>query len=195
MRKKDKLVFGIGINDYEGSVNIDGKFIKSYKVWQSMLNRCYNEKFQERCPTYIGCSVADEWKYFSNFKKWFDTNYRGDLDNLGIRVELDKDLLIEGNKIYSSDNCVFLPNSVNSFLTNKQKNNTSGYIGVYWNKQKNKWEAHIRDGYGKLKYLGCFINLKDASLAYQHGRALRAMEIQEQMRDWGYSESVINKIK
>lgn len=39
--------------------------------------------------------------------------------------------------------------------------NTSGVIGVYWNKKNNKWIAYINPGYG-MKYLGSFVNKKDA---------------------------------
>lgn len=43
-------------------------------------------------------------------------------------------------------------------------NNTSGVCGVSWNKQRNKWEAHIRVD-GKNKHLGLFINKEDAIIA------------------------------
>lgn len=43
------------------------------------------------------------------------------------------------------------------------KNNTSGYKGVYWNKQKNKWYAMICEDY-KLTNLGYFDNKEDAIL-------------------------------
>ena len=59
---------------------------KHYKVWQMMLHRCYDEKVQEKLPTYKGCSVAEEWHNFQNFKKWHLENY---VDNWHI----DKDIL------------------------------------------------------------------------------------------------------
>ena len=45
------------------------------------------------------------------------------------------------------------------------KNNTSGYKGVCWNKQKQKWHARIRVNY-KYVQLGLFDNIKDAARAY-----------------------------
>ena len=47
----------------------------------------------------------------------------------------------------------------------RQKNNTSGYIGVSWNKQKRKWQACIQVN-GKYKHLGYFDDIKDAARAY-----------------------------
>ena len=83
---KKQLIFGIGVNDYDGHVRINGKIIKSYDVWHSMIERCYSKKSHKKRPTYIGCKVHKEWLYFSNFKKWFDENY---IEG----YELDKDIL------------------------------------------------------------------------------------------------------
>jgi len=47
-------------------------------------------------------------------------------------------------------------------------NNTSGYKGVYWSKEKNKWCAQIKIDY-KNKHLGYFDNKIDAAKAYNEG--------------------------
>ena len=78
-----KLVYGIGINDADYAVTewetieVNGKRKKKlvwgcpyYRTWKDMLRRCYSTKFQETNPTYIGCSVSDEWLTFSVFKSW-----------------------------------------------------------------------------------------------------------------------------
>lgn len=188
-----KKVYGIGVNDYEGKVTIGCKHIKSYSVWNNMLRRCYDTKFQEKNPTYVGCTVCDEWLSFKNFKEWFDKNYRYELD---IRLELDKDLLVEGNKIYSPDNCVFLPKKINSFLTNNQANNTSGVVGVSWHKRDNKFEVRISDfDTHKSRYLGYFTNVEEASKAYELARDIETLKAKEYMRHLGYSEDIINKIR
>lgn len=191
-----KKVFDVGINDYEGKVKISGKKIKSYQVWQSMLRRCYDKKFQEKQPTYIGCSVCDEWKYFSNFKSWFDKNYRYDLEELGLKPSLDKDLLIEGNKVYSPSTCVFLPHRINSFLANIYATNTSSAVGVSWHKHNNKWVVQIKDfDTHKRKNLGYFTSIEQAKECYIKAREIEALKAQEYMRDLGYSEDVVSKIR
>ena len=40
-------------------------------------------------------------------------------------------------------------------------NNTSGNIGVSWNKEKQKWKAYITIG-GKQIHVGYFVNKEDA---------------------------------
>ena len=112
--KPKKLVCGVGINDADYAVQkletvgyADGKrkqrlvwVCPYYQTWIDMLKRCYSDKLQERQPTYKGCSVSEEWLTFSAFKVWME---KQDFE----RKQLDKDLLFEGNKVYSAETCVF----------------------------------------------------------------------------------------
>jgi len=102
---KDKLmpnVYGVGfVGDGEHKPRVNGKNSKPYKTWCGMLERCYSDKYQAKYPTYIGCSVDPIWHNFQNFTKWFDENY---IEG----YHLDKDCKIEGNKIYSPENCLFV---------------------------------------------------------------------------------------
>lgn len=72
-----------------------------------MLNRCYNEKCQEKHPSYIECTVCDEWHNFQVFAKWHEENYINGF-------HLDKDIRIKGNKTYSPSACSFVSQSDNS---------------------------------------------------------------------------------
>ena len=71
---KRKLVCGIGINDadYPVQPSIYGKQVVCiyYQTWKDILNRCYSEKRLKVSPAYRGCEVSEEWKKFSNFRKW-----------------------------------------------------------------------------------------------------------------------------
>lgn len=51
--------------------------------------------------------------------------------------------------------------SLNGFNKGKQSNNTSGHVGVSWEKKRNKWETHIKVN-GKKKFLGYFDDIDDA---------------------------------
>ena len=107
---KDKLspsVFGVGfIGEGEHKPTINGKPTKAYQTWQNMLERCYYDKYQVTRPTYIGCSVADEWHNFQNFAQWFELNYVEGYD-------LDKDCKVKGNEIYSPNTCIFVSHKEN----------------------------------------------------------------------------------
>lgn len=97
-----------------GACKVGGKHLKYYRVWVSMLRRCYSEKYHLSMPTYIGCSVCDEWKTLSVFKKWHDANYvKG--------FHLDKDLLVEGNKVYSPETCIYASPTINVLLTDHRR--------------------------------------------------------------------------
>lgn len=48
---------------------INGIKTEEYIKWFSMFNRCFDEKYQEKQPTYIGCSVSEEFWNFQNFAK------------------------------------------------------------------------------------------------------------------------------
>lgn len=49
----------------------------------------------------------------------------------------------------------------------KHIKSSSKYVGVSWQKNRKKWQSHIRID-GKLKYLGLFADEKEAAQAYQN---------------------------
>jgi hypothetical protein len=83
-----------------------GKLTVVYLKWSNMLERCYSEEYHKKQPTYIGCSVDERWHNFQVFAKWFEENY---IEG----YELDKDILLKGNKIYSPETCCFVPKEIN----------------------------------------------------------------------------------
>ena len=108
---KSKLtpsVFGIGfigVGDYKPSFN--GRNTKQYISWKGMLERCYSPKWHKEKPTYIGCTVCDEWLNFQAFAEWYDASYI-------TGFQLDKDIKLIGNKIYSPENCKFVSSGDNN---------------------------------------------------------------------------------
>lgn len=155
------LVYGVGINDFNENICIDGKNLKSYECWVGMLDRCYGVKRKRRNLSYIGCSVCEEWKNFSNFKKWFDENYKDGL-------YLDKDILVRGNKIYSPNTCSFVPNNINCIVLESNSNRTNRKIGVRHrsNILKKPYAASISIK-GAEKHIGYFSTEDEAHDAYK----------------------------
>ena len=94
----------------------DGKHTREYKLWQSMLMRCYSKKYHEKQPTYKDCTVCQRWLVFVNFLEDLPLieNYELWRDNPNSRVCLDKDIKVKGNKVYSLDTCKFVSNSDNA---------------------------------------------------------------------------------
>lgn len=111
---KDRLrpsVEGVGyLGDGEYKASYKGKHSEHYTRWKAMLQRCYNERFLESNPHYKGCTVCPEWHNYQNFAKWFDENYPQD----GKDYDLDKDIKVAGNRVYSPDTCLFVTPIENS---------------------------------------------------------------------------------
>lgn len=105
-----KIIKGVACIGETSTVDINGKVLKSREVWGDMIKRCYDEKQLKRRPSYIGVTVCDEWKCYANFKEWYDKNIYEIKDE---KVQLDKDILIKGNKVYSPEACVFVPQRIN----------------------------------------------------------------------------------
>lgn len=156
-----------------------------YNKWKSILARCFNSKTQERQPTYKGCTVAEEWKYLSNFIKWVDSQPNKDWKE----CELDKDFLIQGNKHYSPETVVFVHKSVNLFLTDNGKVRGDCMIGVCYcpNKsKKNPYYTSCSNPFtGKQEYISMFPTEIEAHLAWQarkHQLACLLADLQEDER-------------
>lgn len=172
-RNSNKLVFSVGVKG-NGIAAVNGKLTKAYTVWKEMLRRCYDPEWLSRFPTYTGCSVCSEWFSFPVFKKWFDENYVEGF-------QLDKDLLIAGNKIYGPDTCVFAPQSINKLFTDSGKTRGEFPIGVSFHKLRMKFIASICID-GKLKWLGYFDNPEDAHYAYLIAKKANIIRMAEEWR-------------
>lgn len=132
----------------------------AYNSWKCMLRRCYDPKDLSKNPSYIGCYVCDEWKYFSNYLIWWKDNYIEDF-------QLDKDILYFGNKVYSPETCIFIPQWLNKFVVASDRNRVESKLGVSWDKQCEKYKARCKMGSKKkVKTLGLFDNETDAHNAW-----------------------------
>lgn len=158
-----KLIWGVGINDSPYPVT----FIKNgkrntcpyYNRWYHILRRCYDSKFHVYNPGYSDCEVVDEWKVFSNFKSWMETQ-----DWVG--KELDKDFLVPGNRVYGPNTCIFIPHKVNSFLTIGRTKNSRYPLGCYYNKQCKRFVSKIEINNKKV-ILGKYDDPIDAHRMWQ----------------------------
>lgn len=107
-------VKGVGyLGGTKHKVTIDAVHTKKYYAWKGMLERCYCDKFLQKNPKYIGCSVCDEWLNYQKFGDWYDSNYiQG--------YSLDKDLRVKGNRVYSPETCAFIPQGLNAAISSQK---------------------------------------------------------------------------
>lgn len=162
-------VYGVGINDSEYKIMHEGSLCPFYKKWNNMLERCYSSRY----PTYQCCNVIDEWLFFSNFKKWMaEQDWEG--------KELDKDVLLIGNKIYGPDTCLFVSKHVNVILIDSDYSCRKYPKGVQFDKSRNKFKAccHVN---GKRKTIGRYNSQREAANAYnvaKHNEIIRIANLQ-----------------
>ena len=199
--KTKKLVCGVGINDADyltkknetiGYVNGKQKrkliwVCPYYRAWYAMIQRCYSEKYQESYPTYKGCTVSEEWLTFSNFKRWMEKqDFKG--------MHLDKDLLLEGNKVYSADTCVFVTPLVNTFINGNGASRGEWLIGASWHKRKDKFQSHCSNHLiNKLEHLGYFTTEMEAHKAWLKRKLELAHELAAIQTDERIAKSLIDR--
>ena len=128
-----------------------------------MLARCYSNETLKDNPTYRGCTVCSEWLRFTTFKKWMEKQkWEG--------MQLDKDILIQGNKVYSPKACLFIPLKINIIFKTKPKSSNSLPQGV------SKLNGKFRCWHNK-KHLGMFNTADLAFEAYKSSKYSLIKEI------------------
>lgn len=201
---RNKLIYGVGINDanyvvqqFETVGYVDGKRKQKqvwvcpfYQTWKHMLERSYCNKYKEKQPTYIDVLVCKEWWLFSNFKQWMEEQpFEG--------MQLDKDLLVKGNKEYSANACVFVPTRINTLLIDSGSARGDYPLGVYYQQKskgmvselKKPYIAQVNKGEGKRqKYLGTFATRGEAHKAWQLAKA----DVINTTVDWWKTEVSVN---
>ena len=170
-------VYNIGVLGTKYASTINGVHTKEYKLWTSMLERCYSSNSKNKYPTYEGCEVSDNFKSYEYFYEW--CNKQIGFDNEG--WHLDKDLLIKGNKVYSENTCVFIPKEINLLLVRHTPSRGKHPIGVYWRNTKKAFVARVCKNKGVSEWLGCFTTELEAYNAY---KTAKESFIKEQANKW-----------
>ena len=128
-----------------------------YKAWVDMMHRCYNKKL----PHYKnyggrGIKVCQEWHDPSNYISFCESQKNYNKYN----HTLDR---IDNNGDYTPINCMYRSRHHQSANQRMPNANTSGFIGVNFRKDKNKWRSYISIN-GKQNNLGHFSNPIDAAV-------------------------------
>ena len=171
------LVYGVGINDVDYQTQryetVDGKRknvwkCPYYRKWSAILERCYSVASVTKHPTYLHCYICDEWKYFSNFIKWVDSQPNRNWQN----CEPDKDLLSTGDGCYGPNTVAFVSKKVNNFIKTNSKSRGVLMIGVTKPKRGYQYKAMCANPFGttagKIRgHIGCYYIELEAHKAWQ----------------------------
>ena len=175
----EPTVHGVGCVDVPFKISNGGKQFWQYQLWNSMLSRCFNEGVKDSQPTYKDVTCCDEWLSFGNFVEWVnkEVDYKGKPEGL----QLDKDLIVKGNKVYSPDACSFVPRAVNNLLTSSGSVRGEWPVGVRPHKRSGKFVVQLGVD-GKRKHLGSFLTPEEAFAVYKLAKEAQIKAVANQYR-------------
>lgn len=153
----------IGVGKYTVAKNKEPNWKVRYSAWRSMIARCHNPE-DSNFDKYIDCEVCEEWHNYQNFAEWYDENiyYVGTE-----RMHVDKDILHEGNKIYSPENCIIVPQSINEIFHTSLGKKTKDVDLPYTIRRvsNNRYSVAYR-----AKSLGVYDTVEDCVDAYMNAK-------------------------
>ena len=156
--------YGVGyLGEGEYKVRENGKLHRYYIIWHDMLKRCYDPKVHERHPTYKGCEIENYLLNFQHMGEWIKDNY---YEVPGEQMCLDKDILCKGNKVYSRETCIFVPQRINKLFTKRDNSRGSDPIGVS-DLPSGNYRVFCNNGYGKQIPLGTYSTKEEAFQVYK----------------------------
>jgi len=176
----DKKIFGIGYLGQEKQTGINNDV--EYGRWHHILDRCYNNESYSKNTSYKGCTVCEEWHNFQNFKKWFNKNYYK-VDNE--KMCIDKDILHKWNKIYSPDNCIFVPEKINKLFVRgvSRRGNTPIGVSIYDNVIYARMSKVINGKWTRVEIGSHYSNVEEAFTAYKIHKEAYIKEVAEQYKN------------
>ena len=174
-------VFGVGILGTKYPISVNNVQTKEYVLWCHMLRRCYSDNFKKKNQTYEGCKCSENFKSYEYFYEWCNKQLGFGNGGNGNQFQLDKDLLIKGNKVYSEDSCIFLPREINQLLVKCTASRGKYLIGVCWCNTKKAFVARVGRSKGKQEHLGYFNTEIEAFNAYKQAKEAF---IKEQANKW-----------
>lgn len=135
-----------------------------YTRWINMLERCYSPEWHIAKPAYLPCETEEHWHNFQNFADWAECQV-----GYGVRGwQLDKDILVHGNKLYSRGTCCFVPNDLNSLLIKcGDTRRGSCVVGATFCESSGKFHAQCSRTGTTSSFLGTFKTEGEAFICYK----------------------------
>ena len=132
---------------------------RSWATWNEMNRR--TSLTSKKWGTYKGCTSSENFKDFQFFAAWSQTQIGSDMNGWN----LDKDILVKGNKLYSEDTCIFVPTELNALLTKSGAKRGNLPIGVHL--KRGRFYSQVNVGLPAQAYLGYFDTAESAFAAYK----------------------------
>lgn len=172
-----KNICGFGYIGETRDIEKDSNYNKLYTTWFNMIKRCYDENELIKYPTYRKISVCEDWYCFKNFYKWAILNYNPLFMQ---KWQLDKDILVKGNKIYSPETCCFVPSAINNLFI--KSNTIRGELPIGVHREGNKFKTAIKIK-GKQKTLKRCNTPEEAFQVYKQAKERYIKNTAEEWKD------------
>ena len=161
-----RAIYGVAIRGAKYKAKENGKMKKEYDAWTGMLRRCYDPKWKEKEPSYIGVTCCKEWLLYENFYEWLHAQENFEKWLNGERWTVDKDILFKGNKIYSPETCCLVSHDVNTLFCKRDRDRGVYPLGVGYNNTTKKYIAKMSvkgdDGERHDKHIGSYKTAEEA---------------------------------
>lgn len=177
MRERGPRKFGVcGEGVYK--TREEGQDTYVYRLWESMIQRCYSPSRLAERPTYTGCKVDERFMDFQKFAEWAHAQVGFGSDGF----QLDKDILApDGVFSYSPDHCVFVPGEINALFT--CGNSREGVpVGVSYRKDTGKFYTRCADESGKFVKSPCYATPQEAREDYVTRKVARVRHIADKWK-------------
>jgi len=144
--------------------NIDSvRYEWGYKKWHAMMRRA-SGKTGQLC--YSDCAVDVAFKSYEGFIEWATNQVGYGFDG----YQLDKDIIVKGNKIYGPEYCCFVPSHVNRLFIRGGVRRGAYPVGVYCKHKKySNFSAELSVG-GKKVLLGLYKTPEEAFNVYKKAK-------------------------
>lgn len=99
---------------------------------------------------------------------------------------LDKDILIKGNKIYSSETCMFVPQTINTLFVKCDKARGESVIGTSPKNGKYQvqcWLINPETGKSKQEFLGYYETQEKAFEIYKYYKERNIKQVADYYKD------------
>lgn len=172
-----KLIWDVAVlNDGKYPAYENGKPTKVHSLWRAMVNKCYSPNRNSRVlKTYGDCTVHPDWLFFQNFAEWYFSQKQ-----TGDNYQLDKDLLVRGNRVYGADFCSLVPRQINNLLLDHKAGRGEYPIGVC--AVGNRFTATVSRK-GKQYGLGTYSTPEAAHRIYKNAKEAYVKEMAIEYKD------------
>ena len=174
--KTNNIIHKVGDRGDDKSL-IDGN-PKIYQVWCAMLQRCYSQHNEYIKRNYKDCEVSSYFRNFPQFLEWWKMKSEG----ISVDLQLDKDILIKGNRLYSETTCTLVPRDVNMLLIKRDKARGKYPIGVTYCKNTKRYKAQFSK-FNVITHLGFYDDIEGAFLAYKKAKEEHIKEVANKYKD------------